>query len=195
GLEVATAAFPRYGDSIHADLGAEALHGEHGDLVDSVHAMALLWALDRRAAAGRIAALLADHDLVLLDRYVASNAAYGAARRGEQAPGAFTEWVHGLEFDRFSLSRPDRQLLLDVPVEVAADRARRRAAADAARTRDAYERDDGLQQAVAARYRALAAAGWAGAWTVLAPEWVVSADARDQLAAVLGATTRRCSGQ
>src|SRR5699024_10690062 len=77
GAQVATLACPRYGASIPAELGAEALRGGHGDVVDSVHAMALLWALDRRAAAERIAELVAAHDLMLLDRYVASNAAYG----------------------------------------------------------------------------------------------------------------------
>ena len=119
---------------------------------------------------------------VLLDRYVASNAAYGAARRGEEAPGEFTDWVYALEFDRFALPRPDRQLLLDVPVQVAADRARRRAAEDAARTRDAYERDDRLQQGVAAGYRGLAAAAWAGPWTVLTPDRVDTPAALDALA-------------
>jgi len=45
GKSVATLAFPRYGHSIHADVAAEALHGEHGDLADSVYAMAMLFAL------------------------------------------------------------------------------------------------------------------------------------------------------
>src|SRR5690606_30902277 len=66
GLRVATLAFPRYGDSIHADLGAEALRGGHGDTAQSVEAMALLWALDRRGAADDIRNMLAENDIVLL---------------------------------------------------------------------------------------------------------------------------------
>ena len=54
GARVATLAFPRYGRSIHADLGAEALRGQHGDTASSVEAMALLWALDRRDAADEL---------------------------------------------------------------------------------------------------------------------------------------------
>ena len=32
GQSVATLAFPRYGQSVTADVAAEALHGQHGDL-------------------------------------------------------------------------------------------------------------------------------------------------------------------
>ncbi|EUA87311.1 thymidylate kinase domain protein, partial [Mycobacterium ulcerans str. Harvey] len=42
---MATLAFPRYGNSVTADIAAEALHGEHGDLASSVFAMATLFAL------------------------------------------------------------------------------------------------------------------------------------------------------
>ena len=57
-------------------------------------------------------------------------------------------------------------------VELAGRRARQRAADDAARTRDAYERDGGLQQRTGAVYAQLAAAGWAGPWLTLGPETV-----------------------
>ena len=53
GKSVATLAFPRYGQSVPADLAAEALHGEHGDLASSVYAMAMLFALDRAGAVER----------------------------------------------------------------------------------------------------------------------------------------------
>ena len=52
GKSVATLAFPRYGQSVTADIAAEALHGKHGDLASSVYAMAMLFALDR-AGGGR----------------------------------------------------------------------------------------------------------------------------------------------
>jgi dTMP kinase len=81
GMSVVTLAFPRYGRSVTADVAAEALHGEHGDLASSVYAMAMLFALDRAGAIGEIEGLRRDYDVVLMDRYVASNAAYSAARR------------------------------------------------------------------------------------------------------------------
>ncbi|MCI4676810.1 dTMP kinase [Candidatus Mycolicibacterium alkanivorans] len=170
GRSVTTLAFPRYGDSVTADLASEALHGQHGDLADSVYAMAVLFALDRAGAKDQIAALCAAHDVVVLDRYVASNAAYSAARLHQDAEGEVVSWVGELEYGRFGLPRPDRQILLDASVELAAQRARRRAEQEADRARDAYERDDGLQQRTGAVYAGLAAANWGGPWSVVGPD-------------------------
>ncbi|BBZ66183.1 thymidylate kinase [Mycolicibacterium insubricum] len=179
GKTVATLAFPRYGVSVTADLAAEALHGGHDHLADSSYAMAMLFALDRAGAAGEITALAAGHDVVILDRYVASNAAYTAARLHQGADGDAVEWVADLEFRRLGLPRPDWQLLLAVPPALAAERARGREATDADRVRDRYERDGDLQQRTAAVYADLAAANWMGRWHRVGPD--------DDAAAVLAA--------
>jgi dTMP kinase len=170
GMSVATLAFPRYGRSVTADVAAEALHGEHGDLASSVYAMAMLFALDRAAAVGEIEALGRDHDVVILDRYVASNAAYSAARLREDAAGAAVAWVHRLEYERLGLPTPDWQVLLNVSAELAANRARHRAESEPGRARDSYERDDELQQRTGAVYTELATAGWGGRWLVVEAE-------------------------
>jgi dTMP kinase len=167
GKSVATLAFPRYGQSVTADIAAEALHGEHGDLASSVYAMAMLFALDRAAAVGEIGALGRDHDVVILDRYVASNAAYSAARLHQDSAGQAVTWVRELEYHRFRLPPPDWQVLLDVSPELAGRRARSRADIEPDRARDAYERDDELQQRTGAVYAGLAAAGWGGRWLVI----------------------------
>ncbi|WP_068181966.1 dTMP kinase [Mycobacterium sp. UM_CSW] len=167
GKSVATLAFPRYGQSVTADIAAEALHGGHGDLASSVYAMATLFALDRAGAIGQIAALGRDHDVVILDRYVASNAAYSAARLHQDAAGEAAAWVLRFEYERLGLPAPDWQVLLAVPAELAARRARHRAEHEPGRARDSYERDDGLQQRTGAVYAELAAAGWGGRWLVV----------------------------
>jgi dTMP kinase len=167
GARSATLAFPRYDADVHAELARDALHGRLGDLAGSVHAMAVLFALDRRAAAGDLRATVAAHDLVVVDRYVASNAAYGAARLHQDACGEFVAWVHDLEIDRFGLPVPDRHLLLDVPRAVAAQRAAHRERTEPGRARDRYESDAALQDRTGAVYRGLAATGWLAPWTVL----------------------------
>ena len=167
GRSVATLAFPRYGQSVAADMAAEALHGQHGDLASSVYAMALLFALDRADAAAQIRELCAAHDVVILDRYVASNAAYSAARLHQAADGEVVGWVHQIEYHRLQLPVPDWQVLLGVSAELAGQRARDRARQDASRSRDAYERDNELQQRTGAAYADLAAAGWGGRWLVV----------------------------
>lgn len=170
GYSVANLAFPRYGASVPADLAAEALHGSHGDLAESVYAMAVLFALDRAGAKDEIERLSSTHSVVILDRYVASNAAYSAARLQQGADGQVVAWVAELEYRRLRLPVPDCQVLLDVPTELAARRAVHRAAEETARARDAYERDDGLQRRTSAVYAELATANWGGRWTVAGPD-------------------------
>jgi dTMP kinase len=179
GRSVATLAYPRYGQSITADLAHEALHGAHGDLAESVYAMAVLFALDRANGKDHVAALQRDHDVVILDRYVASNAAYCAARLHQDAAGDMVAWVGELEYGRLGLPEPDHQVLLKVPVELAAQRARHRAAEESDRARDAYERDDGLQQRTAAVYAGLADRNWHGSWSTVAPDVDAGALAAD----------------
>ncbi|MCG8921626.1 dTMP kinase [Lentzea sp. CC55] len=167
GRTVATHAFPRYGRSVHADLVRDGLYGRLGDLSDSVYGMAVLYALDRRGAAEEIREDLEKHDVVLLDRYVASSAAYSAARLHQDENGEFVRWVHELEIERFGLPVPDLHLLLRVPVEVAAERAARREQDDESRARDIYESDGGLQARCGVVYDGLAKIGWLAPWQVV----------------------------
>jgi dTMP kinase len=166
GLSVARFAFPRYGVDEHADLVREGLYGRLAAVNASVPAMSMLYALDRRAAAPELEKALAEHDVVLVDRFTASNAAFGAARLHEGADGPFTAWVGELETE-LGVPVPDHQLLLDVPRDLAGQRARSRERADPGRARDTYESDGGLQDRAGAVYRGLAAAGWRSPWTVV----------------------------
>lgn len=169
--EVKVLSFPRYAESVHAQLAAEALHGRMGDLTDSVYAMATLFALDRHGALETLDRYVDNYDLLILDRYVASNAAYSFARLEDES---VIDWVHELEFGRLGLPQPDLQILLDTPPETASQRAKGREETDTARTRDRYERDGGLQQRTYEAYRRLAESGWAG-------RWLISADPADIL--------------
>ena len=171
GRTVATMAFPRYGIDVHADLVRDALYGRLGDLSESVYGPALLFALDRQAAAPQIRDLLVSNDVVLLDRYVTSNAAYGSARLGgPQVRTGFAQWVRALELDRFGVPAPDHQILLATPLAVAAERARDRASNNADRVLDSFESDSGLQRRTAAMYAELARESYLSKWSVLAPE-------------------------
>lgn len=156
-------AFPRYDVSAPAQLVQEALHGRMGDLTDSAYAMATLFALDRHGAREQLEPYLDSDRIILLDRYVASNAAYSAARLRDDA---VMDWVHDLEFGRLGLPRPDLQVLLATEPDTASQRAQSREQSDASRERDRYERDAGLQQRTYDAYLRLAEQGWAGRWLV-----------------------------
>lgn len=167
GARVVRRAFPRYGENVHADLIRDGLHGRLGGFGDEAYGMAMLYALDRHAAAPGLRADLDANDVVLLDRYVASNAAFGAARRHEDARGEFVDWVRAIEIDRLGLPVPHAQLLLRVPVDVAAERAAHRERTETGRERDTWESDGSLQARVAAVYDGLADDGWLSLWHIL----------------------------
>lgn len=160
-IAVELVAFPRYDESIHAQLAQEALYGRMGDLTDSIYGMATLFALDRHGALARLEEAKESQDLVILDRYVASNAAYSAARLGDDS---IMDWVYELEFGRLGLPLPDLQIFLDTDVSLAASRAESRAEQDSTRERDEYEKNASLQADTAAAYRRLADKNWAGRW-------------------------------
>ncbi|RNE49044.1 dTMP kinase [Corynebacterium alimapuense] len=162
-LDADVLGFPRYGESVHAQLAAEALHGRMGDLTDSAYAMATLFALDRHGAKEQLEQYVDSDTVILLDRYVASNAAYSAARlHGD----AVVDWVYDLEFGRLGLPKPDLQVLLDTPPSTASQRAIHRAELNHERERDRYERDADLQERTYLAYQRLAQSNWAGRWLI-----------------------------
>jgi dTMP kinase len=169
GRKAGTLAFPRYavaplGPAVRAMLtGDPAL----APVAASARASALMFALDRANAGPELSAAATGDAVVLVDRYVASNAAYGAARLPVEERAAFRAWVATLELGDLALPRPDLQILLRVPVDVARSQARARAALDASRAPDRYEVDDALQARVADEYELLARSGWVSPWVTV----------------------------
>ena len=174
-------AFPRYEESIHAQLAQQALYGRMGDLSDSIYGMATLFALDRLGAKEQLHKAAASSKMLLLDRYVASNAAYSVARA--QDPN-IAQWVADLEFEQFGLPKPTLQVLLGTDVALAAKRAASREAEDASRVRDQYESDAGLQLRTAHAYANLAQQQWYSPWMVVDPAQQPSAVATAVLQAL-----------
>lgn len=157
-----TLAFPRYEESIHAQLAHDALHGRMGDLTDSAFGMATMFALDRHGTKQLLDGFAGAPDrIIILDRYVASNAAYTSARTGDPAA---VKWVYELEFAKLALPKPDLQVLVDTTPDVARERAEAREEQDATRGRDRYERDAALQAATFEAYAELARQSWASQW-------------------------------
>lgn len=164
GHSVSSMTFPAYRQTIFADFADQALHGQLGDTADSAWAMALLFALDRKERRQAIVDAARENDVLIIDRYVASNAAYSLARTQDPA---IIEWIEKTEFGDFQLPLPDVQVCLATSVGVAADRARNREASDMQRTRDTYEKDAGLQERTLAAYQKFAGGSWQSPWLML----------------------------
>ncbi|EPD67665.1 hypothetical protein HMPREF1219_02078 [Corynebacterium pyruviciproducens ATCC BAA-1742] len=163
-IDAETLSFPRYSTSDAAKLARKALYGRMGDLTESPYAMATLFALDRAGAKDYLREMALSSSILILDRYVASNAAYTAARLEDMDAA---QWVYDLEYGELALPKPGLQILLETPTSVAQERAERRAEHDADRAKDNYERDDSLQSRTATAYRRLARGQWASPWLIV----------------------------
>ena len=111
--------FPRYDAPVYGDLIGRFLKGEFGS-IEAVHPqlVALLFAEDRRDAAGLLRSWTDQGHVVVLDRYVYSNIAFQCAKLADpQEAAELRDWILDLEYVRFGIPRPTLNLFLDVPVE------------------------------------------------------------------------------
>lgn len=120
GLSTEVLSFPRYGETHFALSIASYLNGEFGDL-ESVdpHFPALLYAGDRFESRNLITQFSKSYDLLIIDRYVASNIAYQSARIKHANRETFVDWLATIEYKIFGLPKADLTVYLDLPVETA----------------------------------------------------------------------------
>lgn len=170
GVTAASLSFPRYEETRFAKLIAQYLNGRFGAL-DEVppRFAALLYAGDRFESRDRLGALLAGHRLVVLDRYVASNVAYNAAKLPEAERAGLIAWLHELEYDVFELPPADLTCLLATPAATAdALVARKAERSYTTAKRDLHEADRIFMADVAEVYERLARQNARSAWLRLA---------------------------
>ena len=129
GFRVASFSFPLYDDNPFSRAIGAYLNGEYGGL-DEVHPAlsALLYACDRFHARPRLVAALAECDLVVCDRYVASNLAHQGSQLEGGARERLLEWLADVEYGEFDLPRPGLVVLLDAPVALARELVARKGA-------------------------------------------------------------------
>jgi len=115
GHSVCATGFPQY-ESWFGNMVGQFLNGELGPL-ESVdpHFTALLYAGDRFEAKPKLEAALNNGQIVLADRYIASNLAHQTARVAPEKRAAFVGWIERLEYGIYGLPREDLVLYLRVP--------------------------------------------------------------------------------
>jgi dTMP kinase len=129
---------------------------------------ALLFACDRLEHRGELLDLLERADVVLADRYVASNAAYQAARLSGAEREAFLDWLLRVEYEVFDLPRPELQVYLRVAIGTARRLVSMKEARSYTEKRyDVFENDQALQSAVAESYEDFVARGIGGTWSAI----------------------------
>jgi dTMP kinase len=120
GRDVAPFDFPRY-DEPSSWFIKEYLNGNFGTLQEvGPKTASLFYALDRYAAAPAIRAALVSGAIVISNRYVASNLGHqGAKYEDEDEQRKYFEWDHELEYAINKIPKPDLNIILHVPAEIA----------------------------------------------------------------------------
>jgi thymidylate kinase/thymidylate synthase ThyX len=151
GYDVADFDFPRY-DEASSYFVKEYLNGKYGS-ADEVgpYTASLFYALDRYEAATQIREALKAGKVVLANRFTGSNMAHQGTKfhHADERRGYFI-WLDNLEFEMLHIPRPDLNIVLRVPADIAqtlVDKKEKRSYTD--KKRDIHEADLGhLERAV-----------------------------------------------
>lgn len=157
GLAVASISFPVYSSFFGSEIG-RLLSGREGVRADDVEgkSMALWFALDRFEAFRQFD--YSGADVLLINRYVLSNAVYQSIRDCDLDKPDLLHFVLALEYDHFRIPRADAHLLLDMSVSDAAGNVSKKGyRAYVGDQKDVYEEIPSLQDRARKKYLEYAA--------------------------------------
>lgn len=142
GVRCGTLQFPRYSETTFGAAIGDFLNGRFGTL-DQVHPQlaAVLYAGDRFESKDVLLRLLAENDVVVLDRFTGSNLAHQAAKLDGEERQELSRWIDHVEHVVFGLPRPQLNILIDISSDWSRQLVSRKAA------RDYTEQEADLQEA------------------------------------------------
>jgi dTMP kinase len=197
GLRACLLSFPRYRETAFGRRVGEFLNGRFGALRE-VHPLlvSLLFAGDRFESRPVLREAIAANDVVILDRYVASNVAHQTARVEGDERRELRAWIEQLEFGLYELPQPGLVILFDLEVHQAQQLIARKARRSYTnRSADLHEADGRYLERVRQVYLQLAADD--PAWQTIAvfrndqvrPADEIGAEVESTVRAVLGRHT------
>ncbi|MBI2406577.1 MAG: thymidylate kinase [Candidatus Harrisonbacteria bacterium] len=131
GYPVATFDFPQYGKP-SAYFAERYLRGEYGADI-APRKGSLFYALDRYDIAPEIARAASGGVNVIMNRYVGSNMAHQGGKIADaKEREEFFRWLYDLEYGILGIPKPDLNIILHVPAEVAQKLVSQKAAAERA---------------------------------------------------------------
>ncbi len=158
GRVVSLLSFPRYSDTRFGAAIGDFLNGRFGSLDQvSPFLASVLYAGDRFESKALIEQALAECDVLIFDRYTASNIAHQGAKVDPSERDEIIEFIEGIEHDVFGLPRADLTLLMDISVELSQALIRKKAPRDYTdQAADLQEADVAYMSGVRAVYQSLA---------------------------------------
>jgi|SRR3989344_244538 len=130
--------FPRYGQNPYANLIRDYLDGKFDSKIDP-YIFSLAFAIDRLLAKSKIEKWLRGGEIVLVDRYVASNKAHMGAQLLKEKRKEFIKWLDNLEYKTNKMPKEDLVIFLYVPPEISIGNIKKE-------ERDLYEKDQKHQR-------------------------------------------------
>ena len=153
GHEVATYDFPQY-DQESSYFVREYLNGKYGDANElGAYVPSLFFALDRFQASQSIKKDLEAGKIVLSNRLTGANLAHQGQKIDDEAEKTkYYDWLYDLEFNILDIPKPDINIVLLVPAEIAQKLVDKKAARTYTdKKRDIHEADlNHLERSVAA---------------------------------------------
>ena len=112
--------FPQYGER-SAALVEDYLNGKFGSAQEvGPYRASILYAVDRYTASKKISAWLKESAIVVANRYVTSNMGHqGGKIKNTEKRREYFAWVYDLEYNIFGIPKPDINIILHVPAEIA----------------------------------------------------------------------------
>lgn len=116
GLRCELLSFPRYRETQFGAKIGDFLNGRFGNLDQvSPFLVSLLFAGDRFESRKVLLHAIAENDIVVCDRYVASNIGHQAAKVDGAERQELVRWVQYVEHELYELPHPDQTIFLDLP--------------------------------------------------------------------------------
>lgn len=143
GYPVEMTDFPQYGTK-SAGLIEEYLNGKYGQV--GPEAASIFYAIDRFDASFKIRKWLNQGKIIISNRYVTANAGHqGGKIKDDLDRLKFFKWLDNLEYNIFGIPKPDLNIILHMPAEMAQKLVDKKSAIDRkyanGKKRDLHEAD------------------------------------------------------
>lgn len=117
GYDCESISFPQYGQK-SAGMVEEYLNGKYGQA--DAYVSSVFYAMDRFDASFKIRQWLSEGKIVISDRYVTANAGHQGGKISNQAERIkYFKWLDNLEYNIFNIPKPDLNIILHMPAEMA----------------------------------------------------------------------------
>jgi dTMP kinase len=125
GYKVEMADFPQYGKKSAGMVEEYLIDQKYGQV--NPYAASIFYAIDRFDASFQIKKWLSEGKVVVTNRYVTANAGHQGGKITDDFERLrYFKWLDNLEYNIFGLPRPDLNIILHVPAEVAQNLASRK---------------------------------------------------------------------